>query len=286
MSPNEKAILDEIYKTAFAAAVKASKLVLQYWPNPLNPHFDKTKVMEIFEKSNGIGNYATIADMESEKLIIKMIQKNPVLQHHRILAEETGGNTKESDYIWMIDPIDGTQNFKNGIGDFGVSIGVVYKNEPVVGIIAMPAFNHVITAIKGEGAKLLSLNGEELLDLKKITFNEPIEKALIANDLGYTDRVETWKKGAEKIMDKVAYVPVYASSSAGNYRLAMGFVGAYFHQVPTKYDVAASAAIISEAGGVVTNLKGDPIDWLAPTVTYLGARSKGIHERLLELLNS
>jgi fructose-1,6-bisphosphatase/inositol monophosphatase family enzyme len=80
-------------------------------------------------------------------------------------------------------------------------------------------------------------------------------------------------------------VPVHASSSAGNYRLAMGYVGAYFHQVPTKYDVAASAALISEAGGIVTDLTGKPIDWNAPQITYLGARNKEIHLKLLVMLN-
>jgi myo-inositol-1(or 4)-monophosphatase len=282
---SEQSILDEIYQTAITAAVKASELVMQYWPNPLNPLFDKNKVMEVFEKHIGTGNYATIADTKSEDLIMKMIQENPVLKDHGILAEESGGNTKKSSFQWMIDPIDGTQNFKNGIADFGVSIGVVHDNKPIVGIIAMPAFEHILAAKKGNGAKLFNMKGKELLDLTKIEYKEPLDKSLIGYDLGYTNRVETMKAGLEKFADKVGYSPIYASSSAGNYRLALGYVGAYIHQMPTKYDVAAAAAIISEAGGIVTDLNGKPIDWHAPTISYLAARSIDIHSKLLELLN-
>jgi fructose-1,6-bisphosphatase/inositol monophosphatase family enzyme len=66
----------------------------------------------------------------------------------------------------------------------------------------------------------------------------------------------------------------------------LGYLGAYVHQVPTKYDIAAPSAIISETGGIVTDLNGKPIDWNAPTVTFLGARNKDIHQKLLELLHS
>jgi myo-inositol-1(or 4)-monophosphatase len=285
MSSDEQIVLDEVYKIAFAAAVKASELVLQYWPNPLNAHFDKSKVMEVFEKSDGTGNYATIADTEAEDLIIKMIQENPVLKDHEILAEESGGKKANSDYKWIIDPIDGTQNFRNGMTDYGISIGVIHNNEAVVGIIAMPGLGHILSARKGEGAKLLAMDGKELLDLTKIKYTEPLDKALISYDLGYTNRVEQMKSGIEKIADKIAYPVAYSGASAANYRVALGYVAAYFHQTPTKYDVAAATAIILEAGGVVTDMKGSPIDWNAETISYLGARTATIHQQLLELLN-
>jgi myo-inositol-1(or 4)-monophosphatase len=285
MSTVEQATLDEIYKTALDAAIQASKLVLQYWPNPLNPHFDKTKIMEVFDKNSGTGNYATIADTEAEDLIIKMIQANPNFKDHSILAEESGGNAASSAFQWIIDPIDGTQNFKNGMTDFGISIGIVHENEPIVGVIAMPGLNHILVAKKGEGAKLLAMDERELLDLTKIEYTESLDKALISYDLGYTNRVEQMKNGAEKIADKVAYPVAYSGSSAANYRVALGYVGAYFHETPTKYDIAAAVVIVSEAGGVVTDIRGNTIDWNAPTVSYLGARNATIHQQLLELLN-
>lgn len=286
MSLVAKSILDEVYETALDAAIKASALVLRYWPNPLNPQFDKAKVMEVFDKSNGTGNYATIADTEAEDLIINIIQANPNLKGHGILAEESGGNSAASAFQWIIDPIDGTQNFKNGMTDFGISIGVIHENEPLVGVIAMPGLNHILVAKKDEGAKLLDMKRMELLDLTKITYTEPLDKALISYDMGYTNRVEQMKNGAEKIADKVAYPVAYSGSSAANYRVALGYVGAYFHESPTKYDIAGAAVIVSEAGGTVTDIKGNKIDWNAPTVSYLGARSKTIHQQLLALLNN
>lgn len=286
MSSDEQMIFDEVYKTAFAAAVKASDLVLQYWPNPLNSRFDKSKVMEVIEKNNGTGNYATIADTEAEDLIIKMIQENSVLKDHEILAEETGGKKANSDYTWIIDPIDGTQNFKNGMTDFGISIGLVHNNEAVIGIIAFPGLGHILSARKGKGAQLLSMNGKVLVDLTKIDYTETLDKALISYDLGYENRVEQMRSSVEKIGDKIGYPVAYSGASAANYRVALGYVGAYFHQTPTKYDVAAATAIVTEAGGLVTDMNGNPIDWSAPTISYLGARTQTIHQQLLELLNN
>jgi fructose-1,6-bisphosphatase/inositol monophosphatase family enzyme len=130
------------------------------------------------------------------------------------------------------------------------------------------------------------MDGKNLLDLTKFSCKEPLDKAIMAYDLGYENRAGQLRSGPEKIADKVAYPAAYSSACAANYRMALGFVGAYFHQTPTKYDIAAASVIIAEAGGVVTDIKGYPLDWEAQAVSYLGARSAKIHEQLPELLNS
>src|SRR5436309_3230234 len=100
-------IIDAAYKTGIDAALEASTLVLNYWPNPLNKKFDKNLVMHIFEKNEGIGNYATIADKESENIIIKNIRQHKLLKTHGIIAEESDPSNIASPYRWLIDPIDG-----------------------------------------------------------------------------------------------------------------------------------------------------------------------------------
>lgn len=280
-----------VEKSAFDIAVKsaiyASQLVLRYWPNPTNPFFDKNLVMKIFEKENGIGNYATIADKESEKLIIQQIQSNPLLQKHRIVAEESDEILSNSEYQWIIDPIDGTPPFRNGLPEFGISIGVLKKQEPIIGVIAMPACGQMIVAQKGNGAFVQTLTEEVLTELKnKQTDNQPLEKMLIGYDLGYEERGHQLITLISKLADKVGYLVSYGSSSIGNARVAQGFLGAYFCKSPTKFDIGAAAAIISEIGGLVTDMDGKAIDWNSNQRSYLAARNPETHQKLLKILQS
>lgn len=285
MTLNNNKVLDEAYKTAMEAAIEAGKHILTYWPNPLNGAFNKDLVLEIFEKNEGIGNYATIADTTSENIILSKIKSNPLLSDHSILAEESEETKGDSPYQWVIDPIDGTLNFRNGLSGFGISIGILHKHKPVIGIIAMPALNHILVARTGEGTKLLSFDQKHLLDVTKITYNEPLTKALISYDTGYENRSGQLQDTAEKIADKVGYPVSYSGSSLSNYNIALGHVAAYIHKTPTKYDVAAAEVIIKEIGGVVTDMKGNPIDWSKPNISYIGARNSKIHRQLLELLS-
>lgn len=278
-------IAREAYKTGIEAAVKASELVLRYWPNPANPHFDKDLMLEIFEKTEGVGNYATIADQASEQLIIDTIQANSRLAGQRIIGEELDPIDTDSEWQWIIDPIDGTPPFKNGLPEFGISIGVLKGKDPVAGFLAMPAQGQIIASLKGEGARLLSLDGKVLSELSELP-PVALNHSLIAYDLGYAGRGDQLANIVAKLADVVGYPVSYGSSSTGNFRVATGNVGAYFCKTPTKFDIAASSAIITELGGVVTDMSGNPIDWQAPERSYLAARDPNIHRQVLEIINS
>jgi len=277
-------IIDVAYQTAIDAAIAASNHVLTYWPNPLNKKFDKNLVMQIFEKNEGIGNYATIADKESENIIIEHIQRHELLKTHGIVAEESDPTNASSPFRWLIDPIDGTLNFRNGMSEFGISIGLLYNDQPVIGIIAMPAYGTFIAAKKNAGAKLFSFDKKALLDLQRLEFTQPLDKALIAFDTGYEERKEQFQQTAERYADRVGYAPSYASSSIACSRLVLGHIGAYVHASPTNYDIGAAATIIPEIGGVVTDMQGKAIDWTKKYTSFLAARTSLIHEQLLELL--
>jgi len=93
--------------------------------------------------------------------------------HHDILAEESGGKERHSDYCWIIDPIDGTTNFTHGLPIFCVSIGLEHKGEIVAGVIYDPNLDELFTAEKGKGAYR---DGEKI-------FNDSIRTDLIAADI-------------------------------------------------------------------------------------------------------
>lgn len=275
------------YNTAVSAAIKASEEILPYWPNPLNPHFNEKLVLQIIEKE-GVGNYATLADIQSEKVIIQTIQAQPLFKNHSIVAEESEEIKADQNWRWIIDPIDGTPNFRNGNPDFGIEIALFNGQEPVLGLIAMPGLRQMAIARRGDEAKLLDFDGKQLAVLRELSsrYKDPLQRALVGYDLGYEARQKQLTDVVAKVIGKVGYASCLASFSTGNFRLVQGMMGVYFGVSPTVMDIAPAATLIPAVGGVVTGLDGRPIDWSAQQRSYVGAINPRIHQEFLELLHS
>ena len=134
------------YLTIANQAIKESGKIL-------SNYFGKNN--EIDYKSDN--SPVTIADTSSEKNIIDIITKH--YPNHSILGEESGSNDNSSDYLWVIDPLDGTSNFSNEIPFFCISIALLYKKQPIIASIYDPIHNDLFTALKGGGA---FLNGKKI----------------------------------------------------------------------------------------------------------------------------
>ena len=132
-------------------AVKAAKVAGEIQRN----YFDKG--VEIKTKAGKHHNRVTIADLESEKVIVSLIRKH--YPEHNIFAEEGEYKTTDSEYNWIIDPLDGTNNFSRGIPIFCVSIALAKNNEVILGVIYDVLKNELFTAEKGKGA---FLNGKKI----------------------------------------------------------------------------------------------------------------------------
>ena len=283
---DEKAILDESYKIAFNAALQASELILQYWPNPLNTSFNRNRALDFIEKE-GTGNYATIGDLQSEKKIIEVIQSHESFKNHSIIAEETEPIEADKNWRWIIDPIDGTPNFRNGNPDFGICIALFNGQNPILGLIAMPALRQMVIAKYGEDAKLLNYEGKEIANLRELAtrYTDPLDKALIGYDLNYYNRKDQLQEITDKIITNVGYASVLASFSTGTFRLLQGMMGLYFGRNPTIMDIAPAACLIPAIGGVITDMEGKPIDWKADKRSFIGAINPHIHQQFLALVN-
>jgi fructose-1,6-bisphosphatase/inositol monophosphatase family enzyme len=283
---DKQKITDVAYDAAIEAALKATEEIIPFWPNPLNDRFNRTLALEVIEKE-GTGNYATIADLKSEKKIIEVLQSKPELSNHSFLAEESESIEADENWRWIIDPIDGTPNFRNGNPDFGMCIALFNGQQAVLGLIAMPGLRQIVIAKNGEDAKLLTYEGKELANLKELAqqYKDPLDKALVGYDLGYSNRDGQLREIAEKIIKKVGYASVLASFSTGCFRLVQGMMGIYFGMSPTIMDIAPAAAIIPAVGGVVTDMEGKPIDWKAENRSYIGAVNPQIHKQFLEVVN-
>lgn len=280
-------MVDTAYDTAIEAALEATEVISQFWPNPQNPRFNRKLTLKVIEKE-GTGNYTTIADLQSERKIMEVIQSKPLFKNHSILSEESEEIKADKKWRWIIDPIDGTLNFRNGNPDFGICIGLFNGQEPVIGLIAMPGLRQLVIAKSGGDAKLLTYEGKEVANLRDLAqkYNDPLDKALVGYDLGYENRAQQLRKISAKLITKVGYTTCLASFSTGNFRLLQGMMGIYFGMSPTIMDVVPAAALIPAVGGVITDMEGKPIDWRASKRSYIGAVNPRIHQQFLEALNS
>ena len=230
-----------------------------------------------FKISNkeGINNLVTEADHAAEKAIIEVIQKD--FPDHFILSEETGEIKTNSEYKWIIDPIDGTVNFANGIPICCVSIGLEKDGEMIYGAVYNPIMDEFFFAQKGFGA---SLNDKKISIGNKTTV---IKSNLVTGfPYSYLDS----PNGPIQVFEKLirAGVPVRRLGSAAIdlcWVAAGRFDGFYEHNLQA-WDSAAGFLIVEEAGGRVTDFAGNRYSLYQP---HIVATNGKIHDELLGIIN-
>ena len=231
-----------------------------------------------FEISNkeGINNLVTEADHASEKAIIDVIKL--AYPGHFILSEETGEIVTDSEYKWIIDPIDGTVNFANGIPICCVSIGLEKAGQMLLGAVYNPLMNEMFFAEKGQGA---------FLNDKKISVSSKTEviKSCLVTGFPYTylDMPNGPLEVFERFIRKGIPVRRLGSAAIDLCWVAAGrFDGFYEHHLQA-WDAAAGFLIVEEAGGKVTDYKGD---YYSPYQPHLLATNGKIHEEMLDIINN
>lgn len=239
--------------------------------NELKRYFNGT--FTISSKAT-INDLVTEADHASEKAIFKVIQQNH--PDHFILSEETGSMPTQSNIKWIIDPIDGTINFANGIPICCVSIGVEENGEMMMGAVYNPFMNELFFAEKGKGA---FLNDQPI---KVSSKNDLLTSCLVT---GFPYQYLDTENGPLQIFEKLIRksIPVRRLGSAALdlcWTAAGRFDGFYEHKLQA-WDSAAGFLIVQEAGGTVTDLKGNKYNPYQPGII---ASNGQIHDQLLNLL--
>lgn len=192
----------------------------------------------------------TEADKASEQVIINNI--NRTYPQHAILSEEMGGNAIESDYRWIIDPLDGTTNFSNGLPLFSVSIAVEYRGEVIVGVVYAPYLDEMFHAVKGGGAwlngKPIAPSGKESLSHSVVTTGFPVDKDITTdNNLDNVSRVLPRVRGMRRL----------GSAAIDLCYVAAGFLDGYWEMNLHTWDVAAGQLIVQEAGACYSHFRTD-----------------------------
>jgi len=199
----------------------------------------------------GVNNLVTEADHASEKAIMEVIRKD--FPEHQLLGEESGKLVQDSNYKWIIDPIDGTVNFAHGIPLNCVSIGIEKDGKIIMGAVYNPHINEFFFAEKGKGA---TLNDKPI----SVSNETDVLKSCLVTGFPYT--YMNMPNGPLEIFDKLIRkgVPVRRIGSAAIDLcwVACGrFDGFYEHKLEP-WDSAAGFLIVEEAGGKVTNHENEP----------------------------
>jgi len=233
---------------------------------------------EKFTISNkeGINNLVTEADHAAEKAILDVIKKD--FPGHYILSEEAGEIIQDSNYKWIIDPIDGTVNFAHGIPLCCVSIALEHEGEIILGAVFNPNMDELYFAEKGNGA---------LLNEKKISVSEQTEviRACLVTGFPYTylDMPNGPLQVFERLIRKGIPVRRLGSAAIDLCWVAAGrFDGFYEHKLEA-WDSAAGYLIVEEAGGRVTDFKGNKF---SPYQPHVLATNGKIHDEMLGVINN
>jgi len=248
-------------KTAIAAAEAAQQVIQQYYAGDFEI---KTKADE---------SPVTIADIETEKTIKKIILD--AFPDHGFYGEETGKVNESAEYIWLIDPIDGTKSFVRRYPFFSTQIALMHKGELILGVSNSPEFNEMAYAEKGHGAYL---NGEKIT----VSDIDTLKQATISfGNISSIASKPQWQNLGSLISS------VNRTRGYGDFYhyhlLADGKIDIVLESDVNILDIAALVVIVREAGGMYTDLQGNEID--LETTTVLACNSATMHQEILKRLN-
>lgn len=245
-------------------------------------HAGATELMRYFNSDfkishkDGVNNLVTEADHASEAAIIALIKKN--FPGHQVLAEETGEHARDSEYKWIIDPIDGTINFAHGIPLCCVSVAIEKNREIIMAAVYAPVLKELFFAEKGGGA---------FLNDKKISVSNEtsVLKSCLVTGFPYT--YISMPNGPLEVFSRLIKkgVPVRRLGSAciDLCWVACGrFDGFYEHKLEA-WDSAAGYLIVEEAGGKVTDHEGKKF---SPYQHRIAATNGKIHDELLKVIRN
>lgn len=232
MKENHPVKIAEMTIHAMGLARAAAEVQLRYFRSG---HLDvHTKL--------GESDIVTKADRESEQIIIDGIRRR--YPDHDILSEESGSITAGSDWMWVIDPLDGTTNYTAGIPLFGISIGLCYQGETVGGVVYIPCTDEMYSAVRGVGAllngKKIHTRDNDLLSRAVISTGFPVDKDVNPdNNLDNVARVLPRIRGLRRL----------GAASVDLCYVAAGVLDAYWELNLHDWDICAGRLIVEEAGG-------------------------------------
>ncbi len=194
-------------------------------------------------------DFVTEVDRAAEDAIIAILRE--AYPDHAILAEESG-ESGESDYRWIIDPLDGTTNFIHGMPQYAVSIALEHRGQMQSAVVFDPVRNELFTASRGRGA---FLNDRRI----RVSRRAKLSEALVGTGFPYRvfDHVDAYLGMFRDLMEKTSGLRRPGAAALDLAYVACGRFDAFFEIGLSPWDIAAGSLLVSEAGGLVGNLTGE-----------------------------
>ncbi|MBS4036356.1 MAG: inositol monophosphatase [Ignavibacterium sp.] len=227
------------------------------------------------EFKTGDNNLVTEIDKKSEHKIIDFIQKK--YPSHSILAEERGELKNDSEYLWVIDPLDGTTNFAHGLPIFSVSIGLQKNGNTIAGVVYDVMRNIIYSAEENAGA---FANDKKI----KVSQSDSISKSLLVTGFPYNVK-ENPEKAFERfeVMTRNSRAVRRLGSAAIDFcYVAEGVFEGFWEVHLQPWDICAGKLLVEEAGGLVTDFNGSRIEIFSKRIL---ASNKLVHTEMIEMLN-
>lgn len=262
MEKDLKRDLTKTQKIVREAALKGGECLTKYWK----------KLSQLGKK--GEGDLVTIADQESEAAILKVLMSH--FPEDTFLCEESGyvgGPQEREGFLWAIDPLDGTNNYAHGYSQFAISIGLLWKGEPILGAIYQPLPNLLAEGVLGQGAfcneKPLKVSGVKTLH----------DSLFISGHFRNLD--ETNAATMERLSLGSHGLRISGSAAVNLVDVAMGHAEGFWYRGLKIWDIAAGALLVKEAGGKVSDYNNNLPDWHGGEIV---ATNGFVHEELREEL--
>ena len=247
------------------ACRKASKILIR--------DFGEVEKLQVSLK--GPGDYVTASDKKTEKILIEELLK--ARPNYSVLSEEIGQVKNDESFRWIIDPIDGTSNFLHGIPHFAISVGLEHNKEIICGIVYDPIKDEMFTAEKGNGSYM---NNQRM----RVSARSKLKDSII-----YSGGPRFESKNKEKVFEEYKKFSLKVNTAIrklGSASLDMAYVAAgrcdgFWQRDLSYWDIAAGIILVREAGGFVTDFKGE--DKFIENKTIVAANSR-INNEMFEVL--
>ena len=200
-------------------------------------------------KSKNYNDFVSEVDVAAERAIIDTLKD--AYPQHGFLGEESGPSEHQSDFIWIIDPLDGTTNFLHNFPQYCVSIALQHKGEITQAVIYEPNRNELYTATKGRGA---FLNDKRI----RVSKCDKLKESLIGTGFPFRDfkHLDTYLGMFKSMLQKSSGIRRPGSAALDLAYVANGSLDAFWEIGLSSWDIAAGALLVQEAGGIISNLNG------------------------------
>jgi len=217
----------------------------------------------------------TQADVESENAIVASIQKS--FPKHVFLAEEEHSGANDAEHLWIIDPLDGTNNFAHGIPHFAVSVAYYRNGQPHSGVVLNPSTGDIFTCQRGRGARW---NGQPVAVNQHASFPETMIAVGFYYDRGAMMRA-TLDAIEEFFQNNVHGIRRFGTAALDIVQVGLGRFGGYFEYKLSPWDFAAARLFLEEAGGKITTCTGGELPLEQTTIL---ASNSLLHQSMLEIV--